>query len=202
MNTLKNTDGEDQFDANNPLSSLNGKSPFKVDDSYFDDFAAKLNHAISDLEELKEEAPILISIPKYNPFEVPAGYFDELPSIIQEKAATREKDTLSLKEWIIQLLKPNFVFPVAVIIIIAIAAIHVVDKQQPLKKDFTADFSLEDQLYAIDESLLVDLLSKNDSKKDIAQSSIDDRISTYLIDNNVDEAVLNIDDNTIDHENQ
>ncbi len=36
-------------------------------------------------ESLEKEAPILASIPKRNPYTVPEGYFDSLPSAIMEK---------------------------------------------------------------------------------------------------------------------
>jgi hypothetical protein len=33
-------------------------------------------------DSLEKEAPLLASIPKRNPYTVPEGYFDELPSVI------------------------------------------------------------------------------------------------------------------------
>lgn len=200
MSTIKNTEGEDQFDLNSPLSSKNGKNPFRVDDSYFDAFGAKLNSTIANLEELKTEAPVLASIPKYNPFEVPTAYFDELPTTIQQ-LVTNEKPRVSLKEWIIQLIKPNFILPVVTVILIAMAAIHFVNEhvQKPVT-DLTADLSLEEQLYPIDESTLIDLLSKTSLDNELA-SSAEENITDYLIDNNVEETALN-DFNTTDHENQ
>jgi len=44
--------------------------------------------------DIKDQAPTLFSIEKQNPFEIPDGYFDELPNIIQSKIA--EKKTVSL----------------------------------------------------------------------------------------------------------
>ncbi len=194
MSTLKNTEGEDHLDANSPLSSLNGKNPFRVNESYFDEFSAKLNNTISNLEEIEAEAPLLSSIPKYNPFEVPPGYFDELPTIIQELTATKQP-RMSVTDWLLQLIRPNFAIPVLATILIAIAAINFVSKQQP-KTDQTADLTLEEQLYPIDESVLVDLLSDNYNEDNSKQVSSDETIADYLIDNNVDEAALNIDFNT------
>jgi|SRR3954470_7606507 hypothetical protein len=201
MSTIKNTEGEDPFDLNSPLSSQNGKNPFRVDDSYFDAFSAKLNNVIADLEEIKEEAPILYSIPKYNPFEVPAGYFDELPSLVQE-LVTLKQPRFSIKEWILQLIRPNFAFPVAITILIAAAAIHFIDKQAEPKTEMTADMSVEEQLYPIDENVIVDLLNENTTETESKFSSPDETITNYLIDNNVDENSLNVDINTIDHENE
>jgi hypothetical protein len=196
MSTVKNTEGEDHLDANSPLSSQSGKNPFRVDDSYFDEFSAKLSNMITNLEEMEAEAPLLSSIPKYNPFEVPAGYFDELPTIIQELTAVGQP-RMSVKEWLLQLIRPNFAIPVVATVVIAIAAINFSNKQvQQPRADITADLSLEEQLYPIDEATLVDLLSDNNEENNTKQVSPDENIADYLIDNNVDEAALHIDFNT------
>jgi hypothetical protein len=196
MNTLENTEGEDHLDASSPLSSQSGTNPFRVDDSYFDEFSAKLSNMISNLEEIEAEAPLLSSIPKYNPFEVPAGYFDELPIIVQQ-LTTADQPRMSVKEWLLQLIRPNFAIPVAVTVVIAIAAINFSNKQvQQPGSDVTADLSLEEQLYPIDETMLVDLLSDNNEDNTSKQVSADENIADYLIDNNVDEAALHIDFNT------
>ncbi|HET6224953.1 MAG TPA: hypothetical protein VFF27_01650 [Bacteroidia bacterium] len=200
MSTIKNTEDEHLFDPNSPLSSANGKNPFRMDDSYFDSFSIRLTTAISDLEELKEEAPTLYSIPKYNPFEVPAGYFDELPMLVQE-LATFQQSHFSLKEWLLQLVKPNFAFPVAITVIIAITAIRFIDKQaeQP-KTEVASEVSLEEQLYPIDENILVDLLDESEIESTHAAS--EEPITNYLIDNNIDETSLAVDLNTTEHENE
>lgn len=201
MSTIKNTDGEDQFDLNSPLSSQNGKNPFWVDDSYFDSFSANLNDAISGLEEIKAEAPILYSIPKYNPFEVPPGYFDALPTSIQD-LVTFQQPRFSIKEWLFQLVKPNFAFPVVITILIATAAIRFIDKQaEQSNSEMTADASLEEQLYPIDENVIVDLLDDNAVDTEV-KNSADETITNYLIDNNIDETSLSVAFNTTEHENQ
>ena len=202
MSSLKNTDDDEQLNLNSPLSSIPGKNPFQVEDSYFDAFSTRLNNTIAELEELKAEAPLLSSIPKYNPFEVPAGYFDELPAVIQELVNT-EKLRFSMREWIFQFFRPNFSIPVFTVIAIAIAAIHFVNQQvTKTPADLTADLTLEEQLYPIDESILIDLLSKSNAETDSKQSPAVASITDYLIDNDVDDASLNTDLNTIDHENQ
>lgn len=184
---------------NSPLSSMNRKNPFGLEASYFEDFESKLNERITDYEELKQEAPFLSAIPKYNPFEVPAGYFDELPNQLQE-LLTAQHSRFSMKDWFFQFIRPNFVIPVVTTLLFAVIAIRVVDKQveQP-KKGMTADLSIEEQLYPIDESTLVDLLNEN---TEVSASSGEEPITNYLIENNVDEAVLNTDYNTIEHENK
>lgn len=202
MSTLKNIEGDEQFKPDSPLSSMNRKNPFGVDASYFEDFGAKMNDRIADFEELKEDAPFLAAVPKYNPFEVPTGYFEELPNQIQE-LITIQQPRFSIKDWFFQFIRPNFVIPVVTTILIAIVAIQVVNKQvESPKKGMTADLSIEEQLYPIDESTLVDLLNENTTETELTASSGDEPITNYLIENNVDEAVLNTDYNTIDHENK
>jgi hypothetical protein len=195
MSTLKNTEDEDHLDANSPLSSQSGKNPFRVDDSYFDEFSTTLGNMITNLEETEAEAPALSNIPRYNPFDVPSGYFDDLPSIIQQ-LTTADQPRMTVKEWLLQVIRPNFAIPVIATLVIAIAAIHFVNKQvQQPGTPATADLSLEEQLYPIDEATLVDLLSDNE-EEDSKQVSTDENIANYLIDNNVDEAALHIDFNT------
>lgn len=200
MNTIKYTEGEDPFDPNSPLSSMNNRNPFGVDASYFEEFGGKLNEQIADFEELKADAPFLASIPKYNPFEIPTGYFDELPGQLQNLITTQQP-RFSIAEWLFQFIRPNFIFPVLTTIFIAVLAIQVVDRQAAQPKAGTvADLSIEEQLYPIDETTLVDLLSENKLENELLSST--DPIANYLIENNVDENVLNTDYNTIDHENK
>ncbi len=201
MNAFKNTEDEDPFDLNSPLSAANGKNPFKVDDSYFNEFNAKLNDQILELEELQKEAPVLASLSKYNPFDVPTGYFDEFPSAIQQLITT-QKSRISFKEWLFQFVRPNFVFPVSITIILAFVAINTLPKQTHDSKNeltLTANLSIEEQLYSIDESILVDML--NDKIETEPAESTDETITNYLIENNVDEATLKNDINITDHEN-
>jgi hypothetical protein len=42
------------------------------------------NNDIFKEDSIQKEAPLLASIPKRNPYIVPEGYFDELPSVIME----------------------------------------------------------------------------------------------------------------------
>ena len=55
-------------------------------------------HSISDdYEYLKEHAPLLVKIEKKNEFQVPNGYFDSLPSIIQERCIESNRIAISEK---------------------------------------------------------------------------------------------------------
>ena len=62
-------------------------------------------------ENLTKEAPLLTSIPKRNPYTVPEGYFDELPSAIMERC--RETKAIpSLGSKIFWLFRPQWMMAV------------------------------------------------------------------------------------------
>lgn len=198
MNTNENTGEEKEMEPGSPLSALNETNPFAVNDLYFEDFNKRLNERILEMEELKTIAPTLISMPVYNPFKTPEGYFDELPAIIQTNIPV-ESPSFSFKEWLFLLIKPNFALPVLITIFISIAGIHFVNKQVTIRDNYMAsDISDEEQLYPIDEATLVDLLSNTNTVDEKAEEPIEN----YLLDNNIDETILNTDPNISENENQ
>src|SRR4051812_38341175 len=94
------------------------KTPFRTGNDYFEDFSARLNERIEGLEEIRSIAPVLFAIPKYNPFEVPDGYFEELPSFVSEKVIHTRRSA-SVTDWIMMIIRPRFVIPVAVTLFFA-----------------------------------------------------------------------------------
>lgn len=192
MNNNNNISNEDE-DLNGiapKLSNLGKNDPFGSSKNYFDDFNARLQNSIDDLEEIKEFAPTLLNIPKYNPFETPAGYFDHLPSLVQEKAVARHTSVTPL-EWLLLLIKPRFIIPVAATMIIAIAAINYLNKNsEPIHHNDAEELSLEEQLYYIDEAVIIEQYTA-DAGADIENiSSEDNSIEDYLIENNIEETDL------------
>lgn len=178
------------------LSKLSSNNPFcrdehlkSVSDAYFDGFSSKLQNRINDIEDIKAFAPTLLEIPKYNPFEVPADYFDELPTIVQE-CILESKNKRSRFEWIILLLKPRFAFPMIVILFITIAGINYMNKNAELKNT-EEELSLEDHLYYIDEIEIIDQLTADASIEAENVSTDESSIENYLLDNNIDESNLN-----------
>ena len=176
-------DNDDLNGAPN-LSKLGGGNPFKIRNDYFENFANKLQQHIDELEEIKAEAPLLISIPKNNPFEVPSDYFDELPTIIQQRCID-DKPSISIKEWLLLLIKPRFAVPVFATIFIAIAGISFMDKNAELQKMNEEKISINEHLSNIDEATIIEELTAeaNDFKK----INTNENIENYLIDNNIDE---------------
>lgn len=184
--TEKNNIENDNDDLNGApnLSKLNGSNPFKTKSDYFENFAGKLQHHIDELEEIKTEAPLLISIPKNNPFEVPSDYFDELPTIIQQRCID-DKPSPSIMEWLLFLIKPRFAVPVFATILIAFSGINFMDKNAELQKMNEEKISINEHLYNIDETTIIEALTSetNGFKKNDTNESIEN----YLIDNNIDE---------------
>ena len=141
-------------------------------------------------EEIKEEAPVLASIPKYNPFEVPVDYFEELPTIVQQRAINAKPKTILL-EWLLLLIKPRFAFPVLTTLLIAVAGINYMNKNADMPKTEVAEeITTEDQLYNIDEATIIESVNVNQSNENTTVSGEENNIQNYLLENNVDETNL------------
>ncbi|MCW3104260.1 MAG: hypothetical protein JWO09_2700 [Bacteroidetes bacterium] len=170
------------------MNPYNNTNPFGTGPDYFESFQAKLGGRIEAYEELKTEAPLLSSIPKYNPFEVPAHYFDELPTLIQEKCAAPEK--VSAFEWLKMLFRPNFAVPVLTVILIAFAGIRYLDHGTEVSSPMAEEISVEEQLQSIDETTIIEALasaSVNESEAD----NENENIKEYLLDNHIEDINLN-----------
>ncbi len=162
--------------------------PFNPDNDYFLDFENRLSGSISNLEEIIHEAPVLSGIPKYNPFEVPAGYFDQLPSVIQNKIIARNENG-SLLDWLILMIKPRFAIPVLSVILFAVVGINLVEKnaEQPIVNQME-ELTLEDHLCFIDETTIMEDLT---ASSDEVLAENDESIEDYLLENNIEETTLN-----------
>lgn len=68
--------------------------------AYLEESRERILHKIELMEELKDYA-LLYSLDKVNIFNVPAGYFDELPSVIKERAYVPVKEAVSLIDKVI-----------------------------------------------------------------------------------------------------
>jgi hypothetical protein len=170
-------------------SGSKGKNPFKTSTDYFESFNSKLQNRIDDFEEIKTLAPLLSNIPKYNPFEVPANYFDELPTIIQQHCVG-SKPATSFIEWLKLIVQPRFAMPVITTILIAVAGINYMDKNATsLQPSIAEEVTTEEQLYNIDEATIIESLVSSTENKTLPDDNTN--IEDYLIDNNIDENNLN-----------
>ena len=191
MNDDHNISNEDN-DLNGmapKLSKLSSNNPFNPSDSYFDSFTSKLQNRIDDEEEIKALAPTLLSIDKYNPFEVPKDYFEELPTIVQERVIESKKKSAGL-EWLILLFRPRFAIPMIITIFIAIAGINYFINKSVKNIESAEELSLEDNLYYINETDILEHLTADASIENESISEDDNSIENYLLDNNIDESNL------------
>ena len=167
-------------------SGVEGRS---ADDSYFDSFTSKLQNRIEDEEEIKALAPTLLSIDKYSPFEVPKDYFEELPTIIQERVIESSKKSSGL-EWLFLLFRPRFAVPMIVILFVSIAGIYYINNNSIKNVELVEELSLEDNLYYINETDILEHLTADASIENESVSEDDNSIENYLLDNNIDESNL------------
>lgn len=188
--TISNQD-EDLTGMAPQLSKLKVNSPFKVNDSYFEKFTSKLQNRIDDFEETYSDAPVLSNIAKYNEFETPAAYFEELPTRVQERIISN-KPSSSILEWLILLIKPRFVVPVLSVVFMAVIGINFMNKNAELPKiGIAEEISVEDQLYNIDESTIIESFTADANTENESIPSEDNSIENYLIENGVEETNLN-----------
>lgn len=178
------------MNSNNDIENngLNKHIPFNTGSDYFENFISKINNRVDGYEEIKTIAPFLSSIPKYNPFEVPLCYFDELPTTVQQRCIESKAST-SVLEWLSLLIKPHFAVPVLATILIAVAGIDFINKSAVSYEPVMAEeYTVEEQLYSIDEATIIETLIADAG----ADASADDNsIEDYLIDNDIDESNLN-----------
>lgn len=172
------------------LSKLGAKHPFNPSDDYFNAFTSKLQNRIEDEEDIRSIAPTLLSIDKYSPFEVPADYFEELPTLIQEKVIAQQTPSFSF-EWLKLLFRPNFAIPLIAVVFLVVVGINYMNKKaEVMKTDVMEELSLEDQLYYINETELIEQLTADASLEEATYSEEENSIEDYLIDNNIEESKL------------
>jgi hypothetical protein len=172
------------------LSRLKKDNPFKAENDYFEKFNQKLQNRIDDFEETRNDSPILSNAPKYNEFEVPGNYFDELPTRVQQRVI-ENKPSSSVLEWLLLLLKPRFAIPVLSVTFMAVVGINYMNKNATLPKtELAEEISVEDQLYNIDESTIIESLTADASADNESVSTEDTNIENYLIENGVEETSI------------
>lgn len=148
-------------------------------------------------EDLRDLAPTLSKIEKHNPFKVPKGYFDSLPTIIQNRCIEIEKGKPIRGLWLqniftpviqkLTLLNPKIAIPVSTAIVIIIVGIYfftslpsslqIEDNASllsfnQLSGEEIASVLESDNGYSIDEYLIVEaLLDKEKEEEEYAASN-------------------------------
>ena len=142
------------------------------------------------MEDLSKIAPNLSKIKKENSFKVPDNYFDDFPTIIQEKIST--KPSFFLSKYLFFIFRPQVIaaFSLIVIFVVSYSVFNSHQKTNMLSStDLTEYF--EQNLSDYDEDLLIDLIV-NDPDIDISNNSDkdNDEITDYLINNDIDYSTL------------
>jgi len=167
------------------------KNPFNTGPGYFENFAQKILESVDAYEEIKNEAPLLSNIPKYNPFDVPAGYFDELPVLVQQRCADAGAGT-SIMDWLKMVFRPRFAIPVLTTVLIAFGGIYYMNNNSVsniANNPVAEELSIDDQLQEIDETIIVDALTAEANTESVSDNA-DADIVDYLMENDIDEISL------------
>ncbi len=142
------------------------------------------------MEDLSKIAPNLSKIKKENSFKVPDNYFDDFPTIIQEKIST--KPTFSFSKYLFFIFRPQFiaVFSLIVIFFVSYSIFNSHLKTNTLSSNDIAEY-IEQNQYDYDEDLFVDVIV-NDPNIDITDDSDKNNkeITDYLINNDIDYSTL------------
>jgi hypothetical protein len=169
------------MDTNTNKDSAQG--PFGVDADYFSRLQEKIGRGVEGYEEIRGIAPELSSIPKYNPFSAPDGYFDELALRIQ-LALPSHTEAPAFAWWKL-VFSFRFLVPVLGTLLLAFIMIRSIEPQDiPV---VALEMTEDEQLQQIDESLLVEALADESQPAGMGE---EDGIVNYLMENNVEEQNL------------
>ena len=142
------------------------------------------------MEDLSKIAPSLSKIKKENSFKVPDNYFDDFPTIIQEKIST--KPSFSFSKYLFFIFRPQFiaVFSLIVIFVVSYSIFNSHLKTNTLSSNDVAEYFEQNQS-GYDEDLLIDVIV-NDPNINISNNSDkdNDEITDYLINNDIDYSTL------------
>lgn len=134
------------------------------------------------MEELKNIAPHLSQLPKKDAFTVPEGYFDDLPSRIQDRVITQRKLTSS-----------NF-SPVWIFSTLGVASVLCVmfflgkspEVQNSISEQEASAYINENLEQEFDETLLADELITSNNKT----FTSDENLEEYILNQDIDEQLL------------
>jgi len=140
--------------------------------------------------ELEAIAPTLSKIKRDNPFEVPEGYFENLPRLVSD----RIKEHSTSHTVPIRTLVVRWTAIAASIALIAAVAFVLNNNTAPtvntdlalLDAEEIAEALVSDGAYAVDEEDLVEMLIEEDEFYAGDEESSSDDIIDYLIDNDID----------------
>ena len=138
----------------------------------------------SEDDELRPEAPKFFGIEKRNNFEVPEGYFENLPHLIQERCVEVSKKRSWLEVVLAYLLQPRIALTSICLLVVSCAAGILLYLNSP--KASTED-TLSFYMNELDETSIVESVTQDNSS---AETQEDKAIDDYLINNNVDPTII------------
>ncbi len=147
-------------------------------------------------EDLKKLAPLLFSLKKENPYKVPNGYFDELPSIIQEKIIEDILVPDSLWARISKaIFRPQFAWSslsIATLIFIGGLVFKSEYKPEQISSQDIAEVIYHQEIDNMNETDLIDAMpeEKVNTIKTETNSKEHEAIMEYLLDNKIEEAEI------------
>jgi len=161
------------------LNIKNVKKTGKVKKGY-----QKMQNFKMNLEDLKG---------KENPFLVPDGYFEDLPSRIQERITSgKEEHVWALR--LFQLVKPQFALAF-MIVAFAVITLTTIDLILSGRKDAVNNNNMYTRIIEVDasefsEQHFLDVLLEGEKKEDIKKQEEMDFYIHYLVDEDIDYATL------------
>jgi hypothetical protein len=144
------------------------------------------------MKTTRKKEPDLAAIGKGNPFEVPHGYFEGFSDRLQERIHTKE-NRISARQVVMLNWKP-YLAAAVVLLVALLSGTYYMGKTQERRMDrrFHAEITqvVEQELYSIDETTLLEMLSTDVPEKLPADAVDAQDALDYLLNESLDEADL------------
>ena len=132
------------------------------------------------MEELKNIAPHLSQLPKKDAFIAPEGYFDDLPSIIQDSLTAKTKSYNFAPVWIFSTLG------VATMVCVLLFLSKSPKETTSITKQEATAYINDNIEQEFDETLLADELITSDNKTLTSEENLEE----YILNQDIDEQLL------------
>lgn len=138
-------------------------------------------------EELND-SPMLKSMSREHPFNVPEGYFDSFPALISEKIAAQPSGKTGLVFALRNFIKPKYAIAACMLAVAVTSGVFYFNTlQNPIEQDVMLsydDVSNSPYFEDLDEQVLTDELTQY--ADEIKPDNQSEEIENYLIDNQTD----------------
>lgn len=200
----ENLENNDWMEDAPKLATLQRKNPFNVPSGYFEQSATEISNSIF-INQLKDKTKSSFTTPnnyfqkfqerieakiaiddllatKSNSFSVPENYFEDLEARITNKISSSEvkKKTKILRLWQSNLMK--YASAACFVILSATGLYFYQNKQVFIPQAQTTNFTNEQMLYDIDESVIIDHV-ENSIQSQTKKSASDTELENYILNN-------------------